>query len=166
MGFFKSEKGSIISDMFKLSKAHANLAEGWIYEVVLYDDHLKIVQKAGGKSEATLNYSQITDVFYGTQTEIVEKKQSSIARAVVGGVLFGGAGAIVGAMTADTKQKKKTSLYFIISYTASSGEEKYITFEDTRMYKGKKLASELAKLCGITYQTNDLKNGESTSVEL
>lgn len=162
MGFFKSEKGTIISDMFRLTEEHANMQPNWMYEVMLYEDHLQIKQKAGGKAEASLKYSQITDVFYGTQTEVIEKKQSPIGRAVVGGILFGGAGAIVGAMTADTKEKKKTTLYFIISYTSSSGEERYISFEDTRLYKGKKLATKLSELCGI----NQAGGESSNAVEL
>lgn len=63
--------------------------------------------------------------------------------------MFGGAGAIVGAMTADKKEKKESHLYFIISYISSAGEEKYIQFEDTRMYKGKKVAKQLMDMCGV-----------------
>ncbi len=158
MGFFKSEKGTIISEMFKLKEEHVNMQPNWAYDVLLYEDHLQIKQKVGGKAEATLRYSQITDVFYGTQTEVIKKKQSPIGRAVVGGMLFGGAGAIVGAISADEKEKKKVALYFIISYTSSSGEDKYISFEDTRMYKGKKLANKLSELCGINQSGGESSN--------
>ncbi len=162
MGFFKSEKGTIISDMFQLVEEHSNMQPNWAYEVMLFEDHLQIKQKVGGKSDATLKYSQITDVFYGYKTEMVEKQGSPIGRAVVGGLLFGGAGAIVGALTADKKEKKESHLYFIISYKSSSGEDKYIQFEDKRQYKGKKLANKLMELCNITNEPNI----DSTSVEL
>lgn len=149
MGFFFSDKGSIISDMFQLVEDHANLEAGWAYEVMVCEDCVRIKQKMGGKAEATLKYNQITDVFHGTQTEIREKKQSPIGRALVGGFLFGGAGAIVGAMTADKKQTKEKHLYFIISYKSSTGENKFIQFEDTRKYKGVKVAAKLIEKAGI-----------------
>ena len=159
MGFFKKEKGSIISDMFSLMEDHANMKADWMYDVIAYEDHVQIKQKVGGKAEASLKYSQITDVFYGLQTEIQEKKQSPIARALVGGMLFGGAGAIVGAVSAGKKETKKRKFVFIISYTASSGEEKYIQFEDTRLYRGSKVASTIKKLSNIVDSSN-------TSIEL
>ena len=158
MGFFRSEKGTIISEMFKLVDGHVNMPPNWVYDILLYDNHLHIKQKVGGKAEATLQYHQITDVFYGTQIEIKEKKQSPIGRALVGGFLFGGAGAIVGAMTAGKKEKKKARIYLIISYVSSTGKESYLTFEDTRLYKGKKLANQLKDLCHIESETKSEVN--------
>lgn len=149
MGFFSKTKGSIISDAFKLCETHANLTKDLMYDVALYDDHLTI-KVAFGKQEATLKYSQITDVFYGLETEIVEKNKSVIGRAVAGGLLFGGIGAVVGGISGTgTKAKKERHFYFIISYTSSAGEEKFIQFEDTRLYKGVKVAGELKRLCNI-----------------
>ncbi len=147
MGFFKSEKGTIISEAFKLVEGLENMLPNFMCEVMLYDNHLVISQ--GKKATAELKYSQITDVFYGLKTEIVQKQQSAIGRAMIGGILFGGAGAIVGAISAGKKEKKKANFYFIISYISSSGEEKYINFEDTRMFKGRKLANKLMELCNI-----------------
>lgn len=150
MGFFTKTKGSIISDAFQLVENHANLTKGLMYDVALYDDHLTI-KLAFGKQEATLNYSQITDVFYGMETEITEKSKSVIGRAVAGGLLFGGIGAVVGGISGTgAKQKKERKFYFIISYSSSNGEDKFIHFEDTRLYKGSKVASELKKLCNIS----------------
>ena len=149
MGFLTKTKGSIISDAFKLCEDHANLTKDLMYDVALYDDHLTI-KVAFGKQEATLKYSQITDVFYGLKTEIVQVNKSSIGRAVAGGLIFGGVGAVVGAVSGvGTKDKKERNFYFIISYTSGSGEEKFIQFEDTRLYKGAKVAAELKKLAGI-----------------
>lgn len=161
MGFFKNEKGTIISEMFQLVREHSNLQPNWTYEVMLFQSHLQIKQKVGGKASATLKYSQITDVFHGYKTEMVKKQGSPLGRAVVGGLLFGSVGAIVGAMTADRKATE-THLYFIISYKSSSGEDKYIQFEDTRLYKGKKLANKLMELCNITSNTTS----NNSTVEL
>ena len=149
MGFFSKTKGSIISDAFKLCENHANLTKDLMYDVALYDDYLTI-KVAFGKQEATLKYSQITDVFYGLETEIVEKSKSVIGRAVAGGLIFGGIGAVVGGISGTgTKAKKERHFYFVISYTSSAGEDKFIQFEDVRLYKGAKVAGELKKLCNI-----------------
>ena len=170
MGFFMSTKGSIISDAFKLTEDHANLKEGIMHDVALYDDHLTI-KSVVGKNEANLKYSQITDVFYGAQKDIilVKKEKSVIGRAMVGGLLFKSTGAIVGAISGTTgpkvKSKTKISLVFVISYKSSSGEDSYIQFEDTRMYKGKAVARKLCELCGIDDFT-DKASKDGTSVDL
>lgn len=148
MGFLTKTKGSIISDAFKLVEG-TSLQPELMYDVALYDDHLTIKLPLG-KQDATLNYSQITDVFYGLQTEIVTTGKSVIGRAVAGGLLFGGVGAVVGAVSGSgTKQKKERRFYFIISYTSSAGEDKFIRFEDTRLYRGSKVAAKLKELCNI-----------------
>jgi hypothetical protein len=56
-------------------------------------------------------------VFYGIETEIKAEEKSSIGRALTGGVLFGGVGAIVGAVSGvGTKQKKKAFLFYYFIY--------------------------------------------------
>lgn len=71
------------------------------------------------------------------------KQQSKIGRAVVGGMLFGNAGAIVGAMSAGEKKKIKTM--YIINYI-SDGEEKVITMQENgniNYFKFQKRLTEL-----------------------
>lgn len=55
------------------------------------------------------------------------EQQSKLGRAVVGGLLFGSAGAIVGAMSAGDKKKIKT--LYLINYV-SDNEEKVITLQE------------------------------------
>lgn len=149
MGFFKKDKDVIISEGFKILKDVGGLGKDNAVKVVLYNDHLTL-KNFMVKQPITLNYSQITDVFHGYLTEIQEKNKSTIGRAMTGGLLFGGAGAIVGAMTANGKKEKKiTKLMFIISYTSSSGEDCFLEFEDTRGWNGKKLSKKLRELCNI-----------------
>lgn len=144
MGFFKSTKGSIISDYFRLTQDLAQLKADNMYDVALYDEYLEIGAKV------KLKYDQITDVYYGLQTEIAEKSKSVIGRAVAGGLLFGGVGAVVGAVSGSgTKEIKNKKFMFIISYKSSSGEDAFISFEDTRMYKGVKVANKLKELAKI-----------------
>lgn len=55
------------------------------------------------------------------------EQQSAVGRALVGGFLFGNAGAIVGAMTAGEKKKLKT--VYIINYI-SDGEPKVVVLQN------------------------------------
>lgn len=155
MGFFKSKKGSIISDYFMLLK---DIGGGYtaknMYDVALYDDHLEISSPLA-KNKINLEYSKIKDVVYSAEVEEISKSKSSIGRAVAGGVLFGGVGAVVGAISGTgTKTKKERHFYFIIAYTSAQGEEKFLQFEDTRLYKGTKIAKKLKELCRLDDNNN------------
>lgn len=140
MGFFKKKKGSVISEHFKLLENVAMFSKGYMYEVALYDTYLEITSLQ--KKTITLNYNQITDVFYGVETELKNKPKSVIGRAAIGGLLFGTTGAIVGAISGNN-QTKERHFYFIISYVGSDGADKYLQFEDTRLFKGLKLSQKL-----------------------
>ena len=149
MGLFTSKKGDIIGEHFQITEDLGKLRKGDMVKVELYDDHLELSTLLT-KQPITLDYSQITDVFYGSQTELVEKSKSPIGRAVVGGLLTGGVGAVVGAVSGIGKKEKKVKkVMFIISYTSSAGEEKFLTFEDTRLSKGPALSMKLKTLCGV-----------------
>lgn len=148
MGLFKKDN-SLIKEYFKLLQSVGGLAEGNACLVSLYEDKLTITNPLI-KTTVELNYSQITDVFYGLETEITTHNKSVIKRALVGGLLFGGLGAVVGAVDGTgTKEKKSRHFYFIISYKSSAGEDAFIQFEDTRLYKGIKLSKKLKELCDI-----------------
>ena len=141
MGFFKKKKGSVISEHFKLLENVAMFSKGYMYEVALYDTYLEITSLQ--KKTVTLNYNQITDVFYGVETELKNKPKSVIGRAAIGGLLFGTTGAIVGAISGNNNQTKERHFYFIMSYVGSDGVDKYLQFEDTRLFKGLKLSQKL-----------------------
>lgn len=150
MGFFKSTKGSIISDYFVILHDLGHIKRGGTVDIALYDDHLTITPAFSKDKPINLSYSRITDVYYGIETEIKEKRKSPIGRAAVGGLLFGGYGAVVGAVSGQgSKQQKEYKHMFIISYTSKTGEDAFLQFDDTRKYKGAKLAKYLKNLCGI-----------------
>lgn len=104
------------------------------------------------------------DVIAGT--EIVQSKKNMIGRAAVGGLLFGGAGAIVGGMSATdnngTKEKEEERVFFIVNYKDANGETARISFlvkafiKDPKTYET--YAIEFSKLAGIEYK--DLKKNE------
>lgn len=119
-------------------------------DVALFPDHLELQNAIGNKKTATLAYSQITDIFYGSKTQLQLKEKSPIARAFAGGLLFGNTGAFVGALSGlGKKETKVRKIVFIISYVTADGQEAFLLFEDTRLYKGPKVAAKLRELCGI-----------------
>lgn len=126
MGFFKSKKGSIISDYFSIETDLGQFKAGNAVDVALFPDHLELQNAIGNKKTATLAYSQITDIFYGSETQLQLKEKSPIARAFAGGLLFGSTGAFVGALSGlGKKEKKVRKIVFIISYVTADGQEAF-----------------------------------------
>lgn len=143
MGFFFSKKGSIVSDYFEVTENQSVFRAGEMCEVAVYDDRLELSGTLS-KNKATLPMNRVTDVYWGIETEIASKNKSVIGRAVAGGLLFGGMGAIVGAVSGvQPKQIKKNRTVFIISYTSSDGQDNFLQFEDTRNYKGYKVYTKI-----------------------
>lgn len=150
MGFLRSKKGSIISDYFSIETDLGQFRKGNAVDVALFADHLELQNAVGNKDTATLAYSQITDVFYGSQIQLQQQEKSPIARAFAGSLLFGSTGAVIGALSGlGKKEKKVRKFFFIIRYVTADGQEAFLPFEDTRLYKGPKVAARLRELCGI-----------------
>lgn len=83
-----------------------------------------IITEFGKKQEIFLPISKITKTGV-LQIDSIESG-NMIGRAIIGGVLFGNAGAIVGAMTA--QERKKTKYLYSINYF-SNGENKAIVMK-------------------------------------
>lgn len=150
MGFLRSKKGSIISDYFSIETDLGQFRKGNAVDIALFADHLELQNAVGNKDTATLAYSQITDVFYGSEIQLQQQEKSPIARAFAGGLLFGSTGAVIGALSGlGKKEKKVRKFFFIIRYVTADGQEAFLPFEDTRLYKGPKVAARLRELCGI-----------------
>lgn len=81
--------------------------------------------RAFKKPEIKLPLSKVSAAGNVNVAEV--EQQSKVGKAVIGGLLFGSAGAIVGAMTAGEKQKIKT--LYIVNYE-SDGENKAIVLHD------------------------------------
>lgn len=161
MLFGKSQNKPVTHEAFRLLDSHAEMPAGKMFNLRVEGELLKIKEIAG-KSEAIMKLQQITDLYYGLSAEITVKEGSPIGRALVGGFLFGGAGAVVGAMTATAKEQSKKLICFIISFTGSDGIDQIMKFEDTRLYKGKQFAHHLAELCGI--ELGRTGNGASVTI--
>ena len=83
-----------------------------------------VITEFGKKQEILLPISKITRT--GVLHIDTVESGNMIGRAIVGGVLFGGAGAIIGAMSA--QEKKKVKHLYSINYL-SDGEEKAIVMK-------------------------------------
>lgn len=94
---------------------------------------------------ANLSFDKITNIAWVTEKDV--KDASVIGRAMVGGILFGGLGAMVGAVSGT---KKKSETYLIINYTASDGTLKAISMKPHGDFKIFKLEKELKQYIKTT----------------
>lgn len=83
----------------------------------------------GLKIKVCIPIESITSCEKYTEKELKEK--SVLGRAAVGGLLFGGAGAVVGAISG-ANPKEKNAHYMTLTYT-DSGEEKALLFKIEQM---------------------------------
>jgi len=98
----------------------------------LYSDKL-IISDKNKKNSYKIQMENIVDMKIKTETEISEQERHVLARAVAGGLLFGGVGAIVGAVSGvPGKQIKTTHNFLIVDYLSRDGEQKSMMF----LYKG------------------------------
>lgn len=144
MGLFKKND--------KIQKATFRDAKtGYFYILSLLDDHIKINIPLGNeKTVKTLRYDQITDVAFDSDIQKISVSKSPIGRALAGGLIFGGAGAIVGAVSGTTqKTKNEIKFYLIIAYTSKTGESKILHYEDSSLLGNLKFVNALKERCGI-----------------
>lgn len=153
MGFF-SKKEKPIKATFK------NVETNTIFNLELLEDRLQIgIPLAKADQLKTLRYDQIKDVVYSSDIQTISKSKSPIGRAIAGGLLFGGTGAIVGAISGvGTKEKKEYKFYLIINYTSKTGEDKFLQYEDQSLNAGLKFSKLLKEKANIQEpdQSNEL----------
>lgn len=104
--------------------------------VLTFDDQYFIIEEMGGKirkPSAVATYKIPIENIQGTllssEKEIIEKSKSVVGRGLAGGLLFGPAGLFLGGLSGvGNKQKTKTSYAYVVSYLATSGDIKNVTF--------------------------------------
>lgn len=121
-----------------------------------------------GKVQQIYNYSDIIDF------ELLEDGNSvasgGLGRALVGGALFGGAGAIVGGVTGKKKTKEFcSSLRLKVTINNMANPVVYIKFIETKMKKdgfSYKVAFDAAQECLSTFQLIcDRQSKEASTIE-
>lgn len=131
--------------------------KGLAVNLTLAPEQLEIKARLG-KQAASLDYSQIKNVGFLTEKEIVEKSKSVLGRAAVGGLLLGGLGATIGAVSGvGTKSETKNHLYLVINYVPHGGGDiAAISFESVGATLGlDKFTAELKAKCGIAPAQNN-----------
>lgn len=129
MGIFssKDKDGNLKTKMVNFAGLPDNY-KNTLFIYLIIDENAGVLQfKKSLKTDECVNLaiSKITKFEIITEEKI--KENSGIGRAIAGGLLFGGAGAVVGAVTA--KDKKKKEHFYCITYI-SDNEEKAIVMKD------------------------------------
>lgn len=105
----------------KLSESETQIT----HVLELEENQLKITAHDG--SIRTLAYDKITDIAYTSSVDELRASKSPIGRAVVGGVIFGGIGALVGAASGiGDKTQNMVRWHLVIAY----GDAGVLAFTD------------------------------------
>ena len=129
--------------------------------IELYADRV-IIGDPGRGNTYKIKMENIVDIKVKTETEISEQERHVLARAVAGGLLFGGAGAIVGAVSGvPGKQIKTIHNFLIVDYLSKDGEQKSMMF----LYKSAN-RKPLEGLIDAVFEIKGKKQPDGREVEL
>ena len=113
--------------------------------VYLFFADEQLIMKAG-KNTFNLNYEKLMAVEAVHKTDLVTKKKSVIGRGVVGGLAFGGVGAVVGALSAVGGEKAVKGDLLVLRYTSNDkNETKTIVFDMIGKKQAKKCAQYITE---------------------
>lgn len=103
-----------------------------------------------GVSEFSLDVDKITAA--GVEKNVSYEPSSGMGRAIVGGALFGVAGAMIGAAT--KKDKKVTDVAYVIRYK-DENVPKFLVLKDLTISEGKKFFDKVNSLININKANAD-----------
>lgn len=103
-----------------------------------------------GVSEFSLDIDKITAA--GVEKNVTYEPSSGMGRAIVGGALFGVAGAMIGAAT--KKDKKVTDVAYVIRYK-DENVPKFLVLKDLTINEGKKFFDKVNTLININKANAD-----------
>ena len=103
-----------------------------------------------GVSEFSLDVDKITAA--GVENNVSYEPSSGMGRAIVGGALFGVAGAMIGAAT--KKDKKVTDVAYVIRYK-DENVPKFLVLKDLTINEGKKFFDKVNTLININKANAD-----------
>lgn len=143
--------------------------ENATYLTALDDEHKLEIKIPFLKDTPIINldYSKITAIEKLNKAEIIEyeQKRSVVGRAVAGGLLLGGIGAVIGGMSGLEKKKKKKKIYneyIIINYISSIGDEQAMSFIiPPACMNSSKFVSHLQERCNIKFNNDTTSTRKS-----
>ncbi|MFR5876568.1 MAG: hypothetical protein ACLUFN_08765 [Eubacterium sp.] len=145
MGLFskKNKDGNLTIRMVYIAGLPSNYTPKMLFYLVLNEDAGILQFKKSLKTDECVNLAISKITKYEIITEEKIKENSGIGRAIAGGLLFGTAGAVVGAVTA--KDKKKKEYFDCITYI-SDNEEKAIVMKNSADFQYLKFFDRLCEL--------------------
>lgn len=162
MGLFNLKKKKALDPSKPLSKQAFRLVEGAgpfkageTCSVFLFRDRLELSAFDMTKSVA-LRYGQVKSVVH--LRDVVQNDGDAISRGVAGALLFGGVGAIVGALSAGGSKRKNV---LVVEYVSSSGDGSQLVFveDDPQGVSCSTTESMLRTLCDLGKPTEPESNG-------
>lgn len=135
-----------------------NYKDSHILYMTLDEQNQQITYKGIYKNDVEIKLPISKIVSVTSVSEEFIKEYNGLGRAITGGLLFGPAGAIVGAVTA--KDKKKTVYHNSINYI-SNGEKKSIVLGTRGDINEMKFFRKLSELT-----SNDSSSNKTDSIEL
>ena len=115
------------------------IQQGWIVELTLDPDERKLhLKNKQACADITIPYERLRGFDLEDETTLA-KSGGTLGRALVGGALFGAAGAVVGGMSG--KGKTKTKWYGSLSYEDKDGNPQELHFEEFLSFKNVNPAS-------------------------
>lgn len=140
-----------------------------IGNAVKFDDKNKRFLILGHKEFHVINYSDVTSFELIKNGDVITS--SGLGRAVAGGVLFGGAGAVVGAVTGKGKEKDYcNSLKIKINTKNPDHSSYYINFLNKRVKEGSSeysiAYSESQITLSILQKNCEVQNADTTTVSV
>lgn len=101
-----------------------NIAENKPVSIMVIDETITIID-LDGKSREILGFSDIQQIKHISREEFTEKDKSVIARAIVGGLVFGAVGAVVGGLSG-VGTKKETEVENFAKVILKNNDEIYL----------------------------------------
>jgi len=120
------------------------LSEKTFCELVMTPDKLSIT---GGGTAFSIMIPQLRAAEIKTDTEVANIVNSSAAKGIAGGLLFGPIGLVVGSR-AMSKEKRSYTHYLILNYVNSTGEIAAVMFEvdDSDEYRAQEVVDTMKSL--------------------
>lgn len=152
MGFFKSkeEKDAIKAEKDRKAESKViftgtatqpigKIQPGWIVDLTLDPDEQRLhIKNKKESADITIPYERLREFHLEDETTL-EKSGGTVGRAVVGGLLFGPAGAVVGGMSG--KGKTKTRWFGTLVFENKDGDTEELIFVEFLSFKGGNPAS-------------------------
>ncbi|NFA43404.1 SHOCT domain-containing protein [Clostridium botulinum] len=158
MGLFSTKPKDKM--MFKLIDG-IGLNKGTYMDVCIKENHLTVCESRKGYS-INIYYQDIINVTYGTYCDEITKNKSTVGRAIIGGVLTGGIGAVVGGMSGiGTKTKTKKLFAMYLEYMDTTTKN-LIVLEDVMLVGVKKFIEQIKIKMNHAPKVNDLVENSSS----